>query len=460
MTGEAFDLKGWVETNPQQAMMVLAKANCKYFLNTFGWVRNFQRGIDVPFTERPIQAAFREKLLSEKLLVGLKAREVGWTWELAGVCLWEAWHFAPYQCLYFCQREENAEEFIDRVRFMHGRLPGWLGFPAEVRPTTKTRFAMKLGGGVESEILAFPSVPTAMESWHPRRVVADQWGLIPGKVLPSALGAVGLDGYFVGLDTAQGLGNEFADVYLSCRDGYPGTYAPEGRRFGHIFARWQDNPEFTVRPSGGTRRDTERMYPEDDRQAFAMTAPGSPVYPEFRADLHVAKGPLRAIVGVPIFTACDYGNTPAAVCCQISHSGQVRILAEFQELEPGVQRFGRLLLGQFAQRWPGFQFIWWGDPSGRARRDTDGKSCFRIMWDEFGVKVHPGVMQWTKRRESVARRLTTLVDGEPGLIIDPSCRLLIEGFMGLYHFAPRKDQMAYDAFETQRMRGREAMEER
>ena len=783
------DLRRWVEQDPRGAMAVLARNDAEYFLNTFCKIRNFQLGTEAAFSERPIQRALRELISAEKLVVAAKAREVGWTWELALLSLWEAWHFAPYQCIYLCQREDNAEEFIRRIRWAAEQLPDWLGFPPEEKPTTKTRFAITVDGK-ESEVLAFPSVPTAIESWHPRRVIADQWGLIPDKVLPSALGAIGLDGYFVGLDTSQGLGNEFANVYLSARDGHPELYAPQGRRFHSIFATWRDNPSFDIRPSGGTRKDTERMYPENDREAFSLVAPGTPVYPEFRAQLHVAKEPLRAMVGLPIFVGVDWGNcysadtevlteegwkqfpevryndrvatlnpesfaleytrinfkvsfdyagkmleftgksvnalitpehilpytrrdtpkilrfdaaarvrselsahrflqltakwepewkkrkggygplgwsadvytafmgiylsegcsddhrvsiaqsvchkgwqtvldatglkwkwdgrgwrsnttklarylrpfgkahekrvpaeikampaaliqrfiqfytegdgkirdrgyhtpehtiftvsdwmaddmqelalkagwhsykawvkpqtsiiqeakgprtitnnggwsitfrkkaqrtellaenvaevdyqgmiyclnvpyhtlyvrrnglphwngnTPAAVCYQIGYSGEVRVLAEFQEMQPGVRRFGRILLDEFAQRWPGFQFIWWGDPSGRTARDSDGKSCFQILREDFGIHMNAGLSQWTKRREAVAHRLTTLVDGEPGMIVDPSCELLIAGFMGQYHFPERKDEEAYANFEATRGRERERM---
>jgi hypothetical protein len=329
-------------------------------------------------------------------------------------------------------------------------LPKWLGYPPEDKPPTQTKFAITHGGGKVSEVLIFPSAPEAMQFWHPRRVIVDEWGLLREPVLPAALGAVGLEGYFVGLGTAEGISNEHARVYISCREGHPERYAPPGERFAHIFARWQDNPDFKVRPSGGTQQDTERMYPENDREAFALVSPGTAVYPEFRINLHVAKEALRAIVGRPIFCSVDWGNTPAALCFQIAHSGQIRVLKEYQELEPGIVRFGRLLLDDFAQRWPGFEFIWWGDPSGRSRRDTDGKTCFGILRDEFGIHMNAGVAQWSKRREAVAGRLTRLVDGEPGLIIDPSCRLLIEGFMGQYHFAPAQDMEAYRNFDERR----------
>jgi hypothetical protein len=41
------------------------------------------------------------------------------------------------------------------------------------------------------------------------------------------------------------------------------------------------------------------------------------------------------------------------------------------------------------------------------------------------------------------------------LIVDPSCRLLVEGFQGQYHFPEGKDHQDYDNFEAARRRARE-----
>lgn len=434
---------------------LLARGEAEFFINRCCWIRDFQRGVELKFTERPIQAALRELIQHEKLVAGLKAREVGWTWELALLALWECWALAPYQCIYLAQREDNAHEFIRRIRWAHGRLPEWLGYPRQQQPETKDRFAITTREGQESEVLAFPSVPTAAEGWHPRRFIADQWGLIGEKVLPSALGAIGLDGYFVGLDTAQGLGNEFADVYISCRDGYPELYAGDhpSKRFHHIFASWRDNPDFRQRPSAGTQKDTERMYPESDREPFALAAPGEAVYPEFVPALHVAQQGLEADPLAPMIRGWDFGyQRPACVVFQLGGLGQTAILAEHLGHNEDVATFGRRVVEDCNLRWPRARWSDWGDPSGRAHRETDAKSCFKILRAELGLDLQPGKASWQPRRRAVASRLTRIVNGRPALVVDPTCTMLIEGFEGMYHYPAGRGPSAQldDAFRERR----------
>lgn len=445
-----------VAEQPEIVDQLLAKADAEIFLNEFCKIRNFQTGQEIPFHERPIQAELRKAIQANKLVAALKARELGWTWELAEFTLWEAWHFAPYQCIYFCQREDNAFDFIGRIRWAHSKLPPHIGYPPETGSKSQHSFKIRDGEGNESEILAFPSVPSAIQTWHPRRIIADEWGLIEEPILPAVMGAIGLDGYFVGLGTAEGLENEHAKVYISCRDGYPGRYAPEGREFVHVFGSWMDHPGFVddkgrpLRPSAGTKKDTERMYPENDREAFALTAPGDPVYPEFRSELHVAKENIKAEPGRPLLRGWDFGNTPGCIVCQINSRGQVCVLRQFQVTEPGIFDFGEHVKTECNLEWPDAIWIDYGDPSGAARRETDARSCFEILRNDLGIAIKAGQSQWTPRREAVARRLSKLVDGEPQLMVSPRCELLIQGFAGMYHFAKTKSDAAVETFRERR----------
>lgn len=444
--------------DPEALVPYIARADAEFFLRGCR-IRNFQRGEDIDFVERPIQVEFREAIQAEKLVVALKAREVGWTWELALFVLWEMWRFAPYQCIYFCQREDNAHDFVRRMRWVHAQLSPALGYPAEHGTKSQGRFAIRDEKGAESEVLAFPSVPSALQTWHPRRIIADEWGLIEQPVLAAALGAIGLDGYFVGLGTAEGIDNEHARVYMSCRDGHSEKYAPQGRRFKHVFASWRDNPNFVdedgdpMRPSGGTQRDTERMYPEDDQEAFALTFPGDMVYPEFRSSLHMAAKNLPAVPGLPILRGWDFGNTPACVVVQFNLYGQLVILREFQATRPGIHHFAQEVKRECTLEWPEWSWIDYGDPSGAAIRETDARSCFEIMRTDYGIAIKTGGTAWVKRRESVASRLTSLSNGEPSLLVNPRCKLIREGFLGGYFFAPQKDELAVEQYR-ERLRDR------
>jgi hypothetical protein len=50
---------------------------------------------------------------------------------------------------------------------------------------------------------------------------------------------------------------------------------------------------------------------------------------------------------------------------------------------------------------------------------------------DFGVDVEPSEQNWTARKESVEQQLK-IIDG---LLIDPKCVRLINGFMGGYNYA-------------------------
>ncbi len=54
------------------------------------------------------------------------------------------------------------------------------------------------------------------------------------------------------------------------------------------------------------------------------------------------------------------------------------------------------------------------------------------MWT-FPCKADP-TNEPTIRREAVAGCLNRLVDGEPGLLLSPHCKMLRKGFSGGYHY--------------------------
>lgn len=85
-----------------------------------------------------------------------------------------------------------------------------------------------------------------------------------------------------------------------------------------------------------------------------------------------------------------------------------------------------------------------GDPAGDARSPADKheRSTFQIL-RALGVNAQPASSnEWVKRREAVARPLTRLIDGEPGLLIRTQCRVTRKGMAGGYAY--RRIQVAGD----------------
>ena len=168
------------------------------------------------------------------------------------------------------------------------------------------------------------------------------------------------------------------------------------------------------------------------RGEYGFVADGRPVYPEWRDGLHV--GEAAPLSGIGLVVGLDFGLTPAAVIGQRAPSGQWRWLAELVAEDMGARRFAELLGGLLRGRFGAHAVEIWGDPAGVARAQTDERTVFDIL-RAAGLPARPApANDFTLRREAVAAALTRLVDGRPGLVVDPACRVLRKGMAGAYRF--------------------------
>lgn len=170
---------------------------------------------------------------------------------------------------------------------------------------------------------------------------------------------------------------------------------------------------------------------------YGNTGEGRSVYPMFRKETHVAKEPLKCVEGIEVIVGMDFGRTPAAAFGQKLPGGQWRIFHEIVAEGMGAGRFATLLkleLSQYVH--PTCKIRLYGDPSGEYGSDHDEQTYFQILRGN-GVHALPATTNNdpTIRIESVERQLTTMVDGRPGFLISPSCKILIKGFTGGYCYA-------------------------
>jgi hypothetical protein len=166
---------------------------------------------------------------------------------------------------------------------------------------------------------------------------------------------------------------------------------------------------------------------------YGFVRDGKPVYPEFRDGIHVK--PFDLVQAWPVYVGIDFGLTPAAVFGQRSPMGQWRWHSELVTEDMGAKRFAELLRGAMHERYPGMAFAAiTGDPAGEGRAQTDETTPFQIL-QAAGVEARPApTNDFTKRRESVAACLGRLIDGQPGLIVHPNCRVLRKGMAGGYNY--------------------------
>ena len=166
---------------------------------------------------------------------------------------------------------------------------------------------------------------------------------------------------------------------------------------------------------------------------YATTADGKPVYPEFVDEVHVPKV-VPPIPRHPIIVGLDYGRSPAASFVQVSPRGQLRCVDEVWSDDMGIEAFSvDVLQPHIAQHYREHDLHFVGDPAGMAR-EADERNAFDVL-AETGIAAIPAhTNKPLGRQEAVRHYLTRMVDGQPGLVVDPRCIRLRKGFAGRYYF--------------------------
>lgn len=178
---------------------------------------------------------------------------------------------------------------------------------------------------------------------------------------------------------------------------------------------------------------------------------GEPVYEEFNDEVHVAPHDLEPVRGLPLLLGADAGLTPALIIGQIMPSGQWRILDELiaPKTGMGAKRFGdltnQLLVERYAPWCPGpsrraitarrdeYQIIGHADPASSARSATDEQSWLQVYSAATNIHFRPAPSNnLTPRLEAVRQPLSRLIDGEPGFLLSPRCKVLRKGFNSGY----------------------------
>lgn len=186
---------------------------------------------------------------------------------------------------------------------------------------------------------------------------------------------------------------------------------------------------YYLRRMSGKNKDHIRVYYCAE---YGFVRDGKPVYPEFSDSLHVPEQPIEPVPGLPLYVGVDFGLTPAAVFGQRLASGRWIKVDELVTEDMGAVRFAELLSERLHGRYSGWEYKAYGDPAGSQRAQTDERTPFEILRGR-GIDIIPAPSNDPDlRREAVALPLTRIVDGVPGMLISPRCKMLRKGMAGGY----------------------------
>jgi hypothetical protein len=165
---------------------------------------------------------------------------------------------------------------------------------------------------------------------------------------------------------------------------------------------------------------------------YGSTTDGRAVHPEFSKQLHVSPTPLEPWPSVPFILSCDFGLTPACLFRQ-KLRGRYQTLAEVVIADGGATKLASAVNRMMAERFPGFTIArGWGDPAGDQRSQADEKTPFQIL-RAANIPARPCETNDPELRRAASHHVyTTLVDGQPMELVDPSCKTYIAGMEGAF----------------------------
>lgn len=223
---------------------------------------------DVPFQLWPAQQDVLSSMRFERLLVILKARQLGMTWLACGFALWLCTQFPGQQVLVFSQGQLEANGIVDRVRYMYQQHLDRDTLP-EITADNTQRIQWSNG----SKIQSLPATRKAGRSFSASLVIFDEFAfmLFGSDLFGAAKPTIDDGGMMWLISSADGQGTPYHQFWQRAEANLNG--------FKPIFLDWKARP--SRGPDWRDRRITEsfgdvvkvlREYPESPQEAFSAAA--------------------------------------------------------------------------------------------------------------------------------------------------------------------------------------------
>jgi hypothetical protein len=206
----------------------------------------------------------------KRLVVVLKARQLGVSWLAAIFALWTALRRPGQEVLLVSRNQADADKLLAKVAELYERLPAWK--PAAVVNLRSIRFAH--GSAIE----ALPATENVGRSRTAALVVLDEHAHQPyARKILLAVMAVAEQGKVISISSANGQGALHSQLYVGAKAGSNGWQAVFIPAYAHPDRR---DPAWRIRERAALAQlsDAEfaQEYPENDLEAIAAT--GRPVF--------------------------------------------------------------------------------------------------------------------------------------------------------------------------------------
>lgn len=292
-------------------------------------------GIAVPFTLWAGQIDVLKEFLITRLLIILKARQLGLTWLAIAYAVWRMVHFPGYQVVALSKKERpDALELVRRVKFILKHLPSWIiqeksktAWDGPTWEATALSITIHHPDKEPSTLVSMAASADAGRSFTANLVILDEWAFQQWaeEIYTSAYPTINRPngGQVIGLSTAKRL-TFYEQMWHLAQAGK--------NKFKAIFLPWWTDPRRTPEWYENTKKDLPRSYmqeyPSTPEEAFS--AGEDTAFPEFSVDIHVCED-FRPPAHWRRWRSVDngYADPFAWYWFTVSEDGQVFVYREF-----------------------------------------------------------------------------------------------------------------------------------
>lgn len=239
-----------------------------YFLHHYGFIYDATEKDWIKFKLWKAQAQTLREIFNNRLIVILKARQLGLTWLCLGYALWQMIFHPAATVLLFSRRDEEAVSLLERFRGMYTRLPAWMQARA-IEVSNSHR--LKLSNG--SEARAFPT--TAGDSYTATMAIVDEADLVPDldRLMASVKPTIDGGGKMILLSRVDKSEPQsgFKRIYRASRTGqspWTGVFLPWHVRPSRD-QQWYETAKADIMTRTGSLDELYEQYPATDTEALA-----------------------------------------------------------------------------------------------------------------------------------------------------------------------------------------------
>jgi PBSX family phage terminase large subunit len=179
---------------------------------------------------------------------------------------------------------------------------------------------------------------------------------------------------------------------------------------------------------------------------FGFIVEGQPVYPEFKESENT--GDLKFDPSYPIMRSWDFGlHHPAVVIAQVIETqggSRLNVLEEIQGDNKLIEDFSNEVIKHCEDKYGVAQYKDFCDPAGNQKSDKSPKTSVQILRSKgiYPLSSHQNILDGVQILRMMLHRKYR--DGKPALIVNRSCTILSEGFIGGYSYPKKYDGSGED----------------